>query len=62
MLDIEGLLRELNEVLTKHEARIYIYGFESEAWINHQDDRWTEERIRLTTWDGRLQDVEELYR
>lgn len=61
MLDCEALLRELNEVLARHEARIYIQGYDFEAWINHAADRWTHETIRLTTWDGTFHDIEELY-
>lgn len=60
MLDVAELLRELNEVLSKHEARVYIYGYETEPWINHKDDDWTSERARLVTWDGIFHDAGEL--
>jgi hypothetical protein len=46
MIDLEELLRELNEVLAKHEARLYVMGYEFDVWFNHKDDDWTHETLR----------------
>lgn len=56
-MDCKKLLEDLNAVLEAHGARIYIEGYEWEAWINHVDDNWTKQEIDLNAWDGRLHDT-----
>ena len=61
MLDVEELLRELNEVLAKHQARMYVMGYEFDAWVNHEGEDWPHETARLWFQDGRIRDTKELY-
>ena len=56
MLDVEALLEELNEVLDRHEARIYVFGYEAECWINSKSDDWTHETVRLYV-HGKFEDL-----
>ena len=60
-MDKKKLLDDLNAALAKHQAQICIMGYECEVWINHENDDWAHEEIRLSAWDGRLYDVKELH-
>ena len=46
MLDIDQLLADLNAALDKHGARIYVFGYEAECWINSVEDDWPHEVAR----------------
>lgn len=63
MVDYKKLIADLNTVLIKHKARIFIGGYDSEVWLNWEGDDWAHEGARLACWqNGRLVNVEELYK
>lgn len=57
MLDVAELLRELNEVLAKHDARFYAFGHDFGCWVNNKSDDWAEEVAAIHCADGKFEEI-----